>query len=246
VLAAYGEGYRSPQARLLEDGEGAPFSKVRSADLGMRFDWGDPLRLAVAGYYTHLSDDVAFEAAEGRLERIGATQRLGTVLHATTRPARWLVGALSVTFVDATLLETPPASAEDPQPPLARGQSLPFVPPVVARADAGATHTFAGDVAGAPVSGRAGLGLSYLSPRPLPYGDFADPVALLDASAGASWGAVDLTLEVFNALDARYAAVEYAFSSDWDPDDGVRPRTPARHIAAGAPLSWMVSLGVTL
>jgi hypothetical protein len=96
------------------------------------------------------------------------------------------------------------------------------------------------------VSGRAGLGLSYLSPRPLPFGDFADPVALLDASAGASWGAVDLTLEVFNALDARYAAVEYAFSSDWDPDDGVRPRTPARHIAAGAPLSWMVSLGVTL
>ncbi|MBM4360822.1 MAG: TonB family protein, partial [Deltaproteobacteria bacterium] len=71
VLAAYGEGYRSPQARLLEDGEVAPFSKVRSAEFGLRLNWGDPLRLSVGGFYTHLSDDVAFDAAEGRLERIG-------------------------------------------------------------------------------------------------------------------------------------------------------------------------------
>src|SRR5262249_10926024 len=76
-LAAYGGGYRPPDARLLEEGEGAPFSKVRSADIGARFDWGKPLRLTLGGYYTHLSDDVAFDADEGRLSRIGQTQRLG-------------------------------------------------------------------------------------------------------------------------------------------------------------------------
>src|SRR5690606_1325375 len=117
----------SPQARLLEDGEDAPFSKVRSADLGVRFDWGEPLRLTLGGYYTHLSDDVAFDAAEGRLERIGATQRVGAVAHAVARPWRGWVGSCSVTFVDATLLEPPPPTAEEPQPPFAAGQRLPFV-----------------------------------------------------------------------------------------------------------------------
>jgi hypothetical protein len=90
------------------------------------------------------------------------------------------------------------------------------------------------------------VGLSYLSARPLPYGDFADPFALLDASAGVSWGVLDLSFEVFNLLNSQYAAVEYSFPSDWEPDDGVRSRTPEPHTAAGSPLSWMLSLGVTL
>lgn len=246
VLGAYGEGYRSPQARLLDDGEEAPFSKIRSADLGLRFDFGNPLRLTVGGYYTHLSDDVAFDASEGRLERIGATQRLGAVLQATTRPFYWLVGSLSFTFVEATLLEPPPSTADEPDPPFRKGQNLPFVPPVVLRTDLGARHTFLEKVGGQALGGRAGVGFSFLSQRPLPFGEFTDPVGLLDASAALTWGAIELSFEVFNALNTRYAAVAYNFPSDWSPDDGIRPRTPARHISAGAPLSWLLSLGVTL
>lgn len=246
VLAAYGEGYRSPQARLLEDSEPTPFSKVQSADVGLRFDWGDPLSLTLGAYYTHLSDDIAFEAADGRLERIGATERVGAVAHAVTRPWHWLVGSFSVTFVDATLLEPPPPTAEEPQPPFVEGQSLPFVPPLVIRADVGVRHTVMDDLGGHSLEGNVGLGFSALSPRPLPFGEFSDPVALLDASAGLSWRALELSFEVFNALNSNYAAIEYTFASDWNPDNGFRPRTPARHIAAGAPLSWMLSLGVSL
>lgn len=244
--AAYGEGYRSPQARVLEDGEEAPFSKVRSADIGVRLSDDPRLRLTLGGYYTRLSDDVAFDAGEGRLERIGATQRLGFVGHVLARPTAWSVGSLSVTYVDATLLEPPPPTAEEPQPPFVEGQNLPFVPPLVVRADLGVQRTLVADVAGRPLGGRFGAGFSWLSPRPLPFGDAAERVALLDASAGLSWGVLDVELEVFNVLDSEYAAVEYSFASDWDPSDGVRPRTPARHIAAGAPLSWFLSLGVTL
>jgi iron complex outermembrane receptor protein len=120
------------------------------------------------------------------------------------------------------------------------------VPPIVVRADLGTRRTFLESLAGRPFGGRAGLGFSFLSPRPLPYGDFADPVALLDASAALSWGPLELSFELFNALNSSYAAVEYSFPSDWDPNDGLRPRTPARHTAAGAPLSCMLSLGVTL
>ncbi len=245
-LAAYGEGYRSPQARILDDGEKAPFSKVRSADVGFRYDRGAPLHITAGGFYTHLSDDVAFHAEEGRLERIGATQRLGAVLHAVTRPFDWMVGSLSFTYVDATLLEPPPPTAEEPQPPFIEGQNLPFVPPIVVRADQGFQNTLLQNVSGNPLDGRLGLGYSYLSPRPLAYGGFADPVSLLDASAALSWGPLELSFEIFNALNAQYAAVEYAFPSDWSPNDGVRSRVPQRHTAAGSPLAWMLSLGVEL
>jgi iron complex outermembrane recepter protein len=244
-MVAYGEGYRSPQARMLSDGESAPFTKVRSVDLGPRFDFGDPLRLSLSGYHTRLSDDVAFDAEEGRLERIGGTQRLGAVAYAVTRPVPWLVGAASVTYVDATLREPPPATSEEPLPPFEPGQRLPFVPPLVVRTDLGVRGELVADAAGESLIGRIGSGLSALSSRPLPYGEYADPFVLLDASAGLEWGAVELNLECFNLLNAEYAALEYNFASDWDPN-GPRTRTPARHLAAGAPFSWMLTLGVTL
>jgi outer membrane receptor protein involved in Fe transport len=246
LLAAYGEGYRSPQARLLEDGERAPFSKVRSGDAGLRLDFGDPLRLTIGGFYTRLSDDVAFDAGEGRLERIGATRRRGVTAELVTRPMPWLVESFSLTVVDATLLEPPPATAEDPQPPFVRGQRLPFVPPLVLRADVGAQRDLLNVGRAHKLRGRAGLGFSFLSPRPLPYGDHSGALGLLDASLGLGISAFDLTFEGFNLLGRRYAAVEYSFASDWTADDGVRPRTPARHIAAGAPRSFLISLGVTL
>jgi outer membrane receptor protein involved in Fe transport len=117
---------------------------------------------------------------------------------------------------------------------------------VVLRADVGAERALLDGVVGRSLIGRAGAGFSFLSPRPLPYGGHADPVALLDASLGVALAPFELTLEGFNLLNRRYAAVEHSFASDWDPTDGVRPRTPARHVAAGAPRSFFVSLGVTL
>jgi len=91
-----------------------------------------------------------------------------------------------------------------------------------------------------------GLGFSFLSPRPLPYGDSSEAVSLLDATLGLLWGPLDLSLDAFNLFDVRYGAVEYSYASDWSPNDGVRSRLPARHLAAGAPLSLMVNLGIRL
>lgn len=246
LLAAYGEGYRSPQARTLEDGDESPFTKVRSGDVGIHFDWAHWLHGTVAGYYTRLSDDVSFDAAEGRMERVGASERWGAVVHAYLRPLDWLVAAASLTFVDANLLQPPLATPEEPQPPFEAGQPLPYVPPWVLRADIGLRRELLEALGANPLSGHLGAGLSHLSARPLPYADEADPVTLLDLGAGVTWGPVDVALELFNVLDARYAAVAYHFASDWNPNDGVRPRTPARHIAAGSPRAWLVSVGLTL
>lgn len=245
VLSSYGEGYRSPQARTLADGEKTPFTKVHSGDVGVRMRWGEPLELSSAAFYTRLSDDIAFDASEGRMERIGATQRMGLTLHALSHLTDWSVTSFSLTYVRATLLEPPPASAEEPAPPFVAGQRIPYVSPLVIRLDQGAHTTLVSDWGGKPLVGRAGLGFTFLAGRPLPFGQVGDNIGLLDASLGLSWGVFELALEGFNLLNRNYPASEYQFVSHWDPK-GVPSRVPSRHITAGAPLSFFLSLGVTL
>lgn len=245
LMIAYGEGYRSPQARQLADGESAPFTKVRSGDLGVRLELdGRALELSGTAFYTHLSDDIAFEPEEGRLEPVGPTTRIGGVLALRTQPLPWLTGALSVTFVHATLDEPPPASAEDPTPAFEPGSLLPFVAPWVVRADVGVNERLF-DLDGHPFRARIGVGFSFLSPRPLPYGQEADPVALLDAQIGASWRWLSIGVEAFNLLDTRWSATELFFVSNWRPSEQPS-RLPARHVSAGAPLTILGTLGVTL
>jgi outer membrane receptor protein involved in Fe transport len=245
-LVAYGEGYRSPQARQLQDGESAPYTKVRSGDLGFRLRLGEHDELSVTGsaFYTWLSDDIVFEPREGRLEPVGPSTRLGGVLYVQARPLPWLTGAVSATFVNATLDEPRPASAADPTPAFTPGSLVPFVPPWVLRADIGA-HERLFDLDGHPFRGRIGVGFSFLSPRPLPYGQQADPVALLDASISASWRWLTIGVEAFNLFDSRWSASEYAFVSSWRPSEP-QSRLPARHLSAGAPLTILGTLGVTL
>lgn len=243
---SYGEGYRSPQARTLADGETAPFAKVRSGDLGLRFVHGArrELELTLAGYVTTLSNDVAFDPQEGRLEALGPSTRLGGSLYVVARPLTWLLGALSVTYVRATLDGPPLATALDPAPPYVSGQALPYVPPIVVRADVSANEQVA-TLADLPFRIRGGAGFSMLGARPLPYGDEAPAFGLLDVSAGASWGPVDLSLDVFNLLDQRYQATAYSFASNWSPTQ-VPSRVPAPSFAAGAPLTVMSTLGVRI
>jgi outer membrane receptor protein involved in Fe transport len=244
VAAAYGEGYRSPQPLQLQEGENAPFTKVRGGEVGGRWrPLGDD-RLLVTGalYWTALSNDLAFDPQEGRLEETGPTTRKGCVVHAVARPAAGLLASVSATYVRATLDEPPPPTAEDPNPQFVSGQRLPYVPPLVLRADLSASRPVT-QVRSAPLVARGGLGFTALSSRPLPFERSADPVALLDLSAGVTWRTIDLGLEVFNALDSAYAASEFSFVSNWG-HDAIPSRSPARHFAAGAPRTVLMSIGV--
>jgi outer membrane receptor protein involved in Fe transport len=115
----------------------------------------------------------------------------------------------------------------------------------VVRADLGANGSLwmLGD-AGA-LGGRVGVGLSALSSRPLPFGDFADPFAVLDVSGGLRFGLVELGLDVFNLLDTRYSSLEYSFTSAWDPA-APASRLPMRHSNAGSPRTLFVTLELAL
>jgi len=235
LRAAYGEGYRSGQASLVTDGDDVPFTKVRSADLGGRFDFGEALQLTVGSFLTHVSSDLIFEAHENRLEQIGATRRVGLLVNAVTQPWRWLVASASLTWARATLVD----GWDDNAP----GSRVPNAPPLVFRLDAGVHHVLWGDLGGDDVSARVGLGATALSARPLSGGGTTPAFATVDASLGVAWSGVSLSLEVYNLFDVRYAALATRMESRWDLS---APASDAVHTAAGSPRAWMMTLGVAL
>ncbi len=244
LMASYGEGYRSPQARQLAEGENAPFAKVRSYEGGFRIapHGGDRIAFSSAAYATTLDNDLVFDPEEGRLERIGPTQRVGFVSHVTAKPFAWATASASVTYVHATLRDPPPATAENPAPAFQSGQLLPYVPPVVVRTDLG-VHRDLIRLWTHHVHGRLGLGGTFLSPRPLPYAQSTPHIFLLDLSGSVRWHFIELSLEMFNLTDTRYAASAYSFVSNWGNRD-VPSMLPQQHISAGAPRTFMGTLGL--
>lgn len=233
--AGYGEGYRSPQARQLEEGESAPFAKVRGYEVGARVTAPGSVSITASAYETSLASDLAFDAAEGRLERIGPTTRRGLSVHMTASPIDGFYASVSATFVRATLDSPPPASPENPSPAYFEGQALPFVPPVVVRADVSYDRDLF-KIRGEPVALHAGYGATFLSPRPLPYDQESQAVFLVDASLSLRRTFLEIGVDAVNLLNAQYADTELFFVSHW-PTREVPSYLPARHIAAGPPLS---------
>lgn len=257
LSASYGHGYRSPQALWLEDGENAPFTAVRSYEVGATFRPGGGLSATAAAYETRLSEDVEADPTEGgRMRLIGPTTRRGVVLYFQAAPSPMLVSTVSATFTHATKDAPPAPTPEDPSPSYVPGEPLPFVPPVVVRADLSLRRELVA-IAGAPVEGRLGYGATFLSPQPLPRAQRAAPVFVMDASLafrrrlGAGGGDapsrpwIEVGVEAQNLLDAEYADAEYSFVSSW-PTTPVPSRLPARHISAGPPLTILGNVTLSL
>ncbi len=244
-MIAYGEGYRSPQARQLAEGESAPYTKVRSLEAGARVKLKDDRYLfTLAGYQTTLSDDLVFDPAEATLNKVGPTRRRGFVAYAVVRPWDWFLAAASVTYVHATLQAPPSSSVGDPSPAFKEGQLLPYVPPWVFRLDTALKRPLT-KIGTSTLDGRIGGGITAISSRPLPYGQRAKPFSVIDMSAGIRYREVELSLDVYNLLDLRWADTELAFTSNW-PTRPTPSAIPARHFVAGNPRTLLASITVTL
>lgn len=239
---SYGEGYRSPQGRLLQEGESAPFARVKSYEAGIRLHDRERLVLTLVAYQTKLSTDLAFHPEEARLERVGPTTRKGFAAYLQVTPNDRFHLSTSATFVNATLDSPPTATPGDPVPAFVAGQSLPYVAPLVVRSDV-AVHRPLFRLWNKTVEGTLGYGTTFLSTRPLPYGQTSPSYFVVDALASLKQAPFTLSLEAFNLLDARYADTEYAFVSNWQSTP-VPSSLAARHITAGAPRTLLLSLAV--
>ena len=225
LFVSYGNGFRTPQALSLGQGESAPFTEVHAAEVGgwLRLSpWR--LRGTLSGFVTHVAQDLVFDHASGRTVATGPTTRGGVTLLLQATPRPWLRGTFSGTWVHATRDDT--------------GELLPYAPPLVLRLDLDARRRV-GQAWGWPLSLFGDLGISVVGPRPLPHGEQTGAVALLDAGAGITLGAVSLSLEIFNLADVRHRDGEFVYASSFSRPTAGQAVTlvPARHFTAGRPFS---------
>jgi TonB family protein len=235
AVTSYGEGFRSPQARSLAEGQTTPFTRVKSFEGGLRYA-DERLGASAAAFRTWLSDDLVFDQATARNETVPATARTGTTVDATWKPRQWIDLTVNGTYTWAEFR----ASDRGHQ----TGDLVPYAPQLVARADLAASPVL-GEAWGRTIQSRLGTGLSYLARRPLPYGQFGHDIFLIDAHAELRFGEVALYGRVFNLLDAQWFDGEFLYASNWDPGQGAS-LVPLRHVTIGAPRTIFVSVEITI
>lgn len=236
LLASYGEGFRSPQARSLSDGERTFFTEVRSFELGARVAEGQRIAASLAAFHTRLTEDLVFDPVTARNERVPSSTRTGVALDVTARPAAGFVVASSATYTRAVF-----AGADAVY---GKGDLLPYVPQLVLRSDASYRRTLARAL-GRDLEGRVGAGLEGLARRPLPYGEMGQNVFLVDVSAGLRLREVELSLDLFNALDAAWYDGQFVYASNFAAA-ATPSRIPVRHVTIGPPRTLFASLTLYL
>jgi iron complex outermembrane receptor protein len=227
VLASFGTGFRSPQARSLADAEPTPFTEVLSFEAGARYTTGQDFVASLAAFHTRLSNDVFFDPVLARNEPAPATARTGGVATVTSRPTPWFVSQGSITYTHASFLE---ASAKNEE-----GDLLPYAPQIVARADLGATPELTTVLDRALVL-KAGVGLSLIARRPLPLSELGANIFQADASLGLRWKEIELKADVFNLFDARWFDGEFTYASNFERGDAPS-LVPQRHATIGYPFT---------
>jgi iron complex outermembrane recepter protein len=236
LLASYGDGFRSPQARSLSDGERAVFTEVTGYEVGARYGEGSRIAGSVAAFYTRLSEDLVFDPATARNERVPGSERKGLAAELTAKAGDLLLLSGSATYTHASF------TGSDAQ--YGRGDLLPYVPQLVVRADATVKKSVA-RVWSRDLVARAGLGLEGLAGRPLPFSDTGRNVALFDVSAGLRLKEVELGLDVYNLVDARWYDGQFVYASRFDRA-AAPSLIPVRHVTIGPPRTLMASLTLYL
>jgi iron complex outermembrane receptor protein len=233
ALLSYGEGFRSPQARSLGDGERTPFTTVRSAEAGVRFA-GKRLVGSLSAFRTTLTNDLVFDAATTRNESVPASERMGGALEFVVRAGAWFVSSGSGTWTRAVFTQS------DSQ--FQSGDRLPYVPQLIIREDLAFTPVL-GKLGGRSLRGRLGAALTGMFARPQPYGEFGHDVFLVDATTELRLKELALGLDVFNVLGARWYDSEFTYSANWNP--GAAPRlVPERYVTVGAPRTLLGTLSL--
>jgi iron complex outermembrane receptor protein len=229
-VLSYGEGFRSPQARSLGDGEKTPFTTIRSMEAGFRYVTS-VMNGSLSAFRTTLNDDLVFDAATTRNEPVPASIRVGAAVEFVIQPNDWFVSSGSATWTRATFTQSDTNYQS--------GDRLPYVPELILREDL-AFRPVLGRLWSRAVTGRFGTALTGMVNRPQPYGGFGHDVFLVDLVAEVRVREVALGLDVFNLLDSRWYDSEFTFSANWNPGQIAR-LVPERYVTVGAPRTLLLA-----
>jgi outer membrane receptor protein involved in Fe transport len=232
VLAAYGRGFRPPEARAFTSFEpaqvgisadayagGEPaLTTSDSFELGMRYRSAAGFAAQLSVFLTLMARESVYDHVSGLNLELNATRRIGSELSLSYSAGDWLELGADATWVDARFVDS-----ENP---------IPMAPTAFGSARA---------VLGSQVGPRAGLRFLGVLPRPLPNGATSSTLTRVDLTAGYHWPVWRIELEVENLLNQRIREGEYHFTSHWQPDS--RPSAlPVLHYVAGPPIDARLTL----
>lgn len=242
-VVSYGEGFRSLDATAnvattagaagagpsIQEGA-TPYSKVRSVEAGLRLHTATERYTATLSLFeTWVANEIVFEATSGGFTTEGPSVRRGVVGSAVAKPFDWLLASMAASVTSGTF-DTLVAGVV---------HYIPQVPPLVLRVDVTARGTLL-DIAHRPLTGRVGVGYTYLAGRYLT--EINDTIRgpsnnVLNANASLRCGSVEVGVDAFNVLHLRYADDEEYYVSNWSVHPGTRLASSAIHEMAAPPLT---------
>lgn len=233
LTGSAGTGVRSIDPQFITENLKAPFASIFSweggASWSRRFERLEATARATV-FGTRVDKDLVFSEQEGRGVIGGSTSRLGVLVAGRARGSFFDVSG-NATFVQSKFDDT--------------GLLVPYVPDLVLRADGAVFHELPWwKPLGSHLHARAGLGVTWVGRRALPYGQRSDVIFVVDASAELSWRAVSVGLSITNLLDNRYRLSEFNYASDFRTSGSLPTLVPVRHFAAGPPRAVMLTLGL--
>jgi iron complex outermembrane receptor protein len=230
---SYGKGVRSIDPQFITQDVKTPFAEARSIDVGASYTRdlpGAALALRTGVFETKVDQDLIFSESAGRNVLGGSSTRRG-LLGAARLTGGFFDESLNVTLVRATFDDT--------------GLLIPYVPDLVVRSDTSVWRRLPWSPGGVPLVASAGIGVTFVGRRPLPFGDRSDRIFTADASVSLARRPLKVALTATNLLDAQYRLGEFNYASDFR-SQSAPTLVPVRHFTAGAPRQLMLTLEVLL
>jgi iron complex outermembrane recepter protein len=247
TVVSYGEGFRSLGANAtvatsqgiagagptIQEGA-TPYSKVRSGEAGLRFQTKDE-RYSVTGsaFATWVQNELVFEATSGGYSTEGESFRRGVVASAIAKPFDWLLASVAASVASSTFTTLVPGISH----------YVPNVPPVLFRADLTARGTLT-QISGTPLTGRVGIGYTYLAGRHLTDTVTGPSNNILNANTAVRYRNVEVGIEGYNLLNLRYADDASYYVSNWSTQPGTALASGATHLSMAPPLTVLGSVAV--
>jgi hypothetical protein len=247
LTTSAGKGVRSIDPIYVVQGQLSQFATVNAYEGGVtyshRFRNFLDVQVRAVVFDTMVNHELIFDQSIGRNTLCGGSNRLGSANSVRLKAPFFDINA-NLTYVKATFTDN--ASCLDQSLTQAAGNLVPYVPDLVFRADAALFGELPWKRAHPwhkPINMALATGITYVGPRPLPYGQRSNTIFTIDANATASWWLFDLGLSVTNLLGSQYRLGEYNFVSDFK--SGSSPTlVPSRMFSAGTPRTVLFSLAV--
>jgi iron complex outermembrane recepter protein len=247
AVVSYGEGFRSLQATAnvatsdgisgegpsIKEG-GKPYSKVRSYEVGLRAKTrGERFTATVSAFETHVQNELVFEATSGGFSTEGASIRRGVVASVVAKPITWLLASLAGSVSESTFTTLAPGISH----------YVPNIPPFLFRADLSVHHALK-TVRGKPLTGRLGVGYTFLAARHLTDRIKGPADHILNGHAALRYDHFELGVEGYNLLARQYADDREYYVSNWSLTPGTQLAKSALHSSAAPPLTVLGTLAV--